>query len=350
MGEFSPILVFIMSKIQTIAVDSMSGDFGPEITIPAAYKAVSELKNLHLILVGNPNSIQHQLDQIGIKSHPHLEIKESSQVVEMDESPALALKKKKDSSMRVAINLVKEKSADACVSAGNTGALMATGKFVLKTIKGIDRPAICSALPSKNGHTHMLDLGANVDSSAEQLLQFAVMGSVLASCVNSIPNPTIGLLNIGSEAMKGNETIKAASQYIMDSGLNYHGFVEGNDIYKGTTDVVVSDGFNGNISLKTGEGLASFVSHVMKENFNRNILTKIIGLLAYPVLSKIKNKLDPRRYNGASFLGLNGIVVKSHGGADILAFFNAIKIAHAESIESVPQQISEQISQRLTRD
>ena len=258
----------------------------------------------------------------------------------MDESPALALKKKKDSSMRVAIDLVKSQQVQACVSAGNTGALMATGKFVLKTIPGISRPAICTMLPSMTGQTHMLDLGANLECSAENLHQFAIMGSVLAQSVEGVESPKVGLLNIGSEAMKGSETIKHANQLISGSALNYYGFVEGDDIYKGTVNVIVTDGFAGNVSLKTGEGLAALVNLVLKREFKRNLVTKLAGLIALPVLRAVRKTLDPRRYNGASLLGLNGIVVKSHGGADTSSFFNAIKIANIEIENDVPQRIS----------
>ncbi len=313
-----------MTEKKIIAVDAMGGDFGPEVTILASIKAVEKCKGLNIILVGKPEAIEHELAQTNTQLPSSITIYPATQVVEMDEPPALALKKKKDSSMRVAINLVKEGQAAACVSAGNTGALMATSKFVLKTIKGIDRPAICSALPAKTGHTHMLDLGANVDCSADQLFQFAVMGSVLASSVDANASPSVGLLNIGSEAMKGNETIKAASKILQSSALNYVGFVEGDDIYKGGTDVIVTDCFSGNISLKTGEGLASFVSHVIRTNFSSNILRKAVALIAYPILQAIKNKLDPRRYNGATLLGLNGVVVKSHGGSDNLRFYYMI--------------------------
>ncbi len=337
----------MQKKFKIVAIDAMGGDFGPEITVPAALSALNQITDLQLILVGDRDGILQQLIKLNTKESNEIKIHHTTQVVAMDESPALALKKKKDSSMRVAIDLVKDKTAQACVSAGNTGALMATSKFVLKTIKGINRPAICSALPSKTGHTHMLDLGANVECSPEQLFQFAVMGSILASSVDGKKSPSIGLLNIGSEAIKGNDTIKATSKLIQNSGLNYVGYVEGDDIYKGGTDVIVTDGFSGNISLKTGEGLASFVSHVLKTNFNKNIFTKLLGLIAYPVLNAVKDKLDPRRYNGASLLGLNGIVVKSHGGADILAFCNAIKIACLEAEESVPEKITEEIGRLL---
>jgi glycerol-3-phosphate acyltransferase PlsX len=242
--------------------------------------------------------------------------------------------------MRVAINLVKDKQVQACVSAGNTGALMATGKFVLKTIPGISRPAICTLLPGIKGHTHMLDLGANLECTPEILSEFALMGSVLAESVEGIDKPSVGLLNIGSEAIKGSDSIKRASQLIAESGLNYHGFVEGDDIYKGSVNVVVTDGFAGNVSLKTGEGLAALVSHVLNTEFKRNWMTKIAALFALPVLAAVRKKLDPRGYNGASLLGLNGIVIKSHGSADSSSFFNAIRIANIEIENDVPQKIS----------
>lgn len=217
---------------------------------------------------------------------------------------------------------------------------MATSKFVLKTIRGISRPAICTALPGIKGHTHMLDLGANLECEAENLVEFAVMGSVLAQSVDGIKNPSVGLLNIGSEAIKGSDLIKRASQLISETSLNYHGFVEGDDIYKGTVDVIVTDGFVGNVSLKTGEGLAALVSHVLKSEFKRNWLTKLAAICAMPVLSSVRRQLDPGRYNGASLVGLNGIVVKSHGGADTASFLNAIRIAGIEIEKNVPQRIS----------
>ncbi len=337
----------MVKNIITVAIDAMGGDFGPEVTVPAALRALDQINNVQLILVGDQEAIKQQLLKLSSPHTQYISVQHTTQVVAMDESPALALKKKKDSSMRVAIDLVKDKTAQACVSAGNTGALMATSKFVLKTIKGINRPAICSALPSKTGHTHMLDLGANIECSPDQLFQFAVMGSILASSVDGNKLPSIGLLNIGSEAIKGHETIKATRDLIKKSGLNYVGYVEGDDIYKGGTDVIVTDGFSGNISLKTGEGLASYVSHVLKSNFNKNMFTRLLGFIAFPVLNAIKKKLDPRAYNGASLLGLNGIVVKSHGGADVLAFCNAIKIACLEAEESVPEKITEEISRLL---
>jgi glycerol-3-phosphate acyltransferase PlsX len=249
--------------------------------------------------------------------------------------------------MRVAINKVKAKEADACVSAGNTGALMATARFVLKTIPGIDRPAICSAIPTQTGHTHMLDLGANVELSAEHLLEFAVMGSVLTNAIDDIENPSVGLLNIGQEEMKGNEQVQQAAGLISNSTLNYHGFIEGDDIYKGVVDVVVADGFVGNISLKTSEGVAKMIIYYIKQEFNRNWLTKLAGLIAMPVLKAFKSKIDPRIYNGASLLGLRGIVVKSHGGADVFSFTNAIRVAIMEVENNVPEKISKVLQETL---
>ncbi len=258
-----------------IALDAMGGDHGPPVTVGAARLALDEIDELELVLVGDEGRLQSEIESNGLSGNPRIRVQHATEVVGMDELPAVALKKKKDSSMRVAINLVADGTVQACVSAGNTGALMATSKFVLKTIHGIKRPAICTTLPGIKGHTHMLDLGANLECEPENLAEFALMGSVLAQSVEGIRNPTVGLLNIGSEAIKGSDLIKQASQLIADSGLNYHGFVEGDDIYKGTVDVIVTDGFVGNVSLKTGEGLAALVNHVLKSEFNRNWLTRL---------------------------------------------------------------------------
>jgi len=328
-----------MSK-KIIALDAMGGDHGPKVTVPAARKALKEIDDISLVLVGDRDQLQAEIGRLGLQSEGRISIHHASEVVGMDESPALALKKKKDSSMRVAINLVKDDTVHACVSAGNTGALMATGKFVLKTIPGISRPAICTMLPTLNGSTHMLDLGANLECSAENLFEFAVMGSVLSQSVEGIDAPAVGLLNIGSEAMKGSDVLKRASQMIADTDLNYVGFIEGDDIYKGSVKVVVTDGFTGNVSLKTGEGLVKMISQVIRQQFDRNLFTRLAALIAMPVLQSMKKILDPRRYNGASLLGLNGIVVKSHGGADTSSFFNAIKIASIEIENDVPQKIN----------
>ncbi len=329
--------------IKKIAIDAMGGDYGPEVTVPAAKKALQTFPDISLILVGREDQLRQPLQQNGLENEPRIEIHHASEIVTMEESPGEALKKKKDSSMRVAINLVKNATVGACISAGNTGALMATSKFVLKTIPGISRPAICTALPTINGHTHMLDLGANIDCSANHLLQFAVMGSVLSQSVYNTPRPSIGLLNIGSEAMKGNDVVKEASQLISETDLNYAGFIEGDDIYTGKVDVVVSDGFVGNVSLKTAEGIVSLVTLILKSEFKKNLLTKLAALISLPVLNSVRQKLDPRKYNGASLLGLNGIVIKSHGGADVDSFFNAIKIASIEIDQSVPERIGKEL-------
>ena len=326
-----------------IALDAMGGDHGPSVTVGAAKLALDEIAGLELVLVGDEKQLAAELENHGLSGDSRVRIHHASEVVAMDELPVVALKKKKDSSMRVAINLVKEGSVQACVSAGNTGALMATSKFVLKTVRGISRPAICTILPGINGQTHMLDLGANLECTPQNLVEFALMGSVLAQSVEGVKNPTIGLLNVGSEEVKGSDSIKKASQLIAESRLNYYGFVEGDDIYKGTVNVIVTDGFVGNVSLKTGEGLAALVNHVLRSEFKRNWLTKLAAIVAMPVLASVRRRLDPRRYNGASLLGLNGIVVKSHGSADTHSFLNAIKIAGIEIENSVPQRISNAI-------
>lgn len=324
----------------------MSGDRGPETVVSAATFIAGQYPNLQLILVGDQATLEALM---GNKSVPpevrqRLSIQHASQVVTMEDPPAQALRSKKDSSMRVAIDLVKQGRAQACVSAGNTGALMATARFVLKMIAGIDRPAICSALPSLQGHTFMMDLGANVDCTSEHLYQFALMGSVLVKAIDGIKAPRIGLLNIGSEEIKGNDVVKQASQLLANSSLNYIGFVEGNDIFSNKADVVVTDGFAGNVSLKSIEGLAHMISTYLRSEFERNPLTRIAGLIALPVLKSFRRRIDPRRYNGATLLGLQGIVIKSHGSADKLAFANAIKIAMLEVEHNVTAVIDKQIN------
>ena len=338
-----------MTRAVTIALDAMGGDHGPEVTVEAALYMLREEPQLRLILVGDQEILNAQLHRSRIGHDSRLTVHHASQRVEMDESPAQALRTKKDSSMRVAINLVKEGMADACVSAGNTGALMATARYVLKTLPGIDRPAICTSLPSIDGHTHMLDLGANVDSTPQHLFEFAVMGSVLATAVDNIERPRVGLLNIGSEDIKGNEQVKGAAQLLAASNLNYIGYVEGDANYMGGVDVIVCDGFVGNVALKTSEGLATMIRHFMKLEFTRNIITRTVGLFALPVLKAFRNRIDPRRYNGASFLGLQGIVVKSHGGADANAFANAIRIAMLEVDKAVPQHIRDNLEALLAQ-
>ncbi|MFZ1342559.1 phosphate acyltransferase PlsX [Thiothrix eikelboomii] len=330
-----------------IALDAMGGDHGLTVVIPAAKKALENHVDIALILVGDEQQIRAALQAQNMAETERLQVKHASQVVTMEDSPALALKNKKDSSMRIAINLVKDNQADAVVSAGNTGALMATARFVLKMLPGIDRPAICTVMPSLQGHTHVLDLGANVDSSAEHLYQFALMGSELSKAIDELASPRVGLLNIGQEAIKGNEQVKAANALLENSPLNYIGYVEGDDIYLGEVDVIVCDGFVGNIALKTSEGLAKMISSKLKGSFTRNFLSKMAGLISLPVLNNFRQEIDPRRYNGASLLGLQGIAVKSHGGADSLAFANAISIARTEIIKQVPQRINKQIAALL---
>lgn len=333
---------------KTISLDAMGGDFGPQVVVPAAISALQRHDDLKLILVGDQEQIETQLQTTPSEFSDRIEIQPSTQVVGMSEPPAQALRSKKDSSMRVAINLVKQERAHACVSAGNTGALMATAKYVLHTLAGIDRPAINTTLPALNGHTHMLDLGANVDCKAENLFQFAVMGSVLASAVDEIDAPKVGLLNVGQEAIKGNDQVKEANELLKNAPLNYIGYIEGDDIFCGEVDVVACDGFVGNISLKTSEGVAHLISDFAKKSFTKNAYTKLIALLATPILKEFKNSIDPRRYNGATLLGLQGIVIKSHGGADAFSFANAISIAYIEAIKKVPQLIDKQLENYLT--
>ncbi|MDD1624067.1 MAG: phosphate acyltransferase PlsX [Methylococcaceae bacterium] len=327
----------------------MGGDYGPEVTIPASLDCLKNNPDLKLILVGDEAVIKQLLPQELADYQDRLTIHHASQCVGMDESPSKALKNKKDSSMRIAINLVRDGHADACVSAGNTGALMATARFVLKMIPGIDRPAIISTLPSIYGHTHVLDLGANVDCTAEHLFQFAIMGNELVKAVEGIDGPKVGLLNIGEEDMKGNEQVKSAAKLLENSSLNYIGYVEGNSLNAGhiKVDLIVTDGFVGNVALKSIEGAAKMIGSALKEAFGKNILTKLVGLIAYPVLKSFKQRIDPRLYNGASFLGLRGLVIKSHGGADVLAFRTAIQLAEVEVQKDVTRKISEQVEKIL---
>lgn len=332
-----------------IALDAMGGDHGPGVTVPAAIHILKKQPDLALILVGDHDILEQEIRNAGSIPGERLSIEHASQVVGMDELPSQALRGKKDSSMRIAINMVKEGRAHACVSAGNTGALMATARFVLKTLSGIDRPAICTTLPTVSGHTHVLDLGANIDSSAEHLFEFAVMGSVLASAIDNNPHPRVGLLNIGEEEIKGNERVKEAARLLAQSDLNYVGFVEGDGIYLNPTDVVVCDGFIGNVMLKASEGVAKMFAYYLKGEFKRNIFTKLAGLITMPVLKAFRKRIDPRAYNGASLLGLQGIVIKSHGGADQYAFGKAILEAHREVIKDVPNMISQQLEAHLKR-
>jgi phosphate acyltransferase len=327
-----------------IALDAMGGDEGIGVVVPAALQVLAEQAQLHLILVGDHALLEAKLAELKASNHPRITLQHASQVIAMHESPSRAMRMR-ESSMRIALNLVKSGDAAACVSAGNTGALMAIARYVLKTLPGIDRPAIITALPTEVGHTHMLDLGANVDLSAQHLFEFAVMGAELTSAVDNNLSPRIGLLNIGEEEIKGNEQVKGAHKLLQASHLNYIGYVEGDDIYKGSADVIVCDGFVGNVALKSSEGVAHMVGHFVKQGFKRNWLTRLAALAALPVLREIRNRIDPRRYNGASLLGLQGIVIKSHGGADVFAFSQAIHEAILEVRKNVPQRIKDRVAQ-----
>ncbi len=329
----------------TVAIDCMGGDHGPHVTVPSALEYLRQDPEANLILVGIPDAIEAELRAANTKLSPRIRLHPATEVVSMDESPAMALRWKKNSSMRISINLVKTGEAQACISAGNTGALLATSRFVLKTIPGVDRPALAVILPTLTGHTYVLDLGANVDCTAEHLFQFGIMGASLVSSVENKPYPSVGLLNIGEEEIKGNEIVKQAAELLRNSGLNFYGNVEGNDIYRGTTDVVVCDGFVGNITLKTSEGLAQMLATYLREEFKRNLLTKLAGIIAMPVINSFKHRVDHRRYNGASFLGLRGIVIKSHGSADAYAFGFAIKRAADEVRGGMLRRISDRVSE-----
>jgi len=338
---------YCVTEVLTIALDVMGGDHGADVVLPAALRFLKRRNDFNLLLVGDRQIIEKGLASLGAGGNPHLEIQHASQTVEMDELASHALRFKKDSSMRIAIDMVKAGKAQACVSAGNTGALMATARFVLKTLPGIDRPAICTSLPTITGHTWVLDLGANIDSSPKHLFQFGLMGSVLASAVDGNANPRVGLLNIGEEEMKGSETIREAASLLSASQMNYIGFVEGDDIYSGKADVVACDGFIGNIALKSSEGVAKMIAYFIKREFTRNILTRMAALLAMPVLKAFRKQIDPRRYNGASLLGLRGSVIKSHGGADVLAFSHAIEVAAVVVEQNVPELISSQMQSAM---
>ena len=332
-----------MSNDISIALDAMGGDSGLDVVVPAAITSLSQHPDVRIILVGDESRLAAAVAAAGASANPRLSIHHASQQVEMDELASTAMRNKKDSSMRVALDLVKEGVAHACVSAGNTGALMATSRFVLKMLPGIERPAICTSLPSMTGHTWMLDLGANVDCNAEHLFQFSLMGSVLASAVDGNTQPRVGLLNIGEEDIKGNEQVKKAAQLLQSGMANYAGYAEGDDIYKGNFDVIVCDGFVGNVSLKTSEGVARMIAEFIRQEFRRNLLTRLAAMIAMPVLKAFRSRIDPRAYNGASLLGLRGIVIKSHGSADAFAFANAIKVAILEVRENVPERISAQL-------
>jgi len=324
----------------------MGGDHGPKVVIPAALQVLARHSNLKLIFVGLEAVLRPLLNKQGAAMADRWLIQHASEVVAMDESPSQVLRTKKDSSMRVAINQVKDGVAQACVSAGNTGALMATARFVLKTLPGIDRPAIMARFPTETGgRVRVLDLGANIDSSPEQLLQFAVMGSVLARGVDSLVSPSVGLLNVGEEEIKGNVQVKKAAElFIENDAINYIGYVEGNDIFTGKIDVVVCDGFVGNIALKSCEGLTKLIGAYTKEAFKKNWLTRLAAIPVYPILQGLVKRLDPRRRNGATLIGLEGIVIKSHGHAGIMAFASAVEEAILEVEKDIPNLIRQQLS------
>ncbi len=336
-----------MIKSLTIAIDAMGGDSGTKTIVNAAKLIFEKHASVRLMLVGDESIILSEMDKIDLSRSDRLLIKHASEIVKMSDPPSIAMRNKKDSSMRIAINQVKENKADACVSAGNTGALMAIARFVLKMLPGIDRPALCTTLPAINSHTHMLDLGANLDCTPEHLEQFAIMGSTLASAVDNINTPRVGLLNIGAEEIKGNEQIKQAGKLLEQCDINYIGFVEGNEIYSEEVDVVVCDGFVGNVALKTSEGLAGMVAYYLMQEFKRTVIGKLIGLLALPIIKSFKQRIDWRQYNGASLLGLKGIVIKSHGSADAAAFANAIEVAMIEVNKNVPSMIAEHIKPHM---
>jgi glycerol-3-phosphate acyltransferase PlsX len=332
-----------------IAVDAMGGDHGPSVTVPASLDFLAEDADSRLLLVGLKEPLERELERAAAKSadpalRERIEVVFATEVVGMDEDVRTAIRTKKDSSMRVAIDMLRQGRAQACVSAGNTGALMGTAKFVLKTLPGIDRPAICAVLPTRRGRVYALDLGANADCTPEHLLQFAIMGATLVREMEGLDNPSVGLLNIGSEDIKGNEVVKKAGELLRAAPINFYGNVEGDDIYKGTTDVVVCDGFAGNVALKTSEGLAKMLGDFLKEEFTRSWWTKALAVFAYPVIRRFRNRVDHRRYNGAALLGLKGIVVKSHGSADRLAFATALKRAAGEARHGLIERIGEQVA------
>src|ERR1700676_1960392 len=319
----------------------MSGDRGPSVSVPAAVAAAREFGNVRFTLIGRQPDLEREL---GSTFPANVSCLFAADVVEMTDHPREALRRKKDSSMRRAIDLVKANDAHACVSAGNTGALMATAHFVLKMLPGVERPAIISLIPSRGGHTYMLDLGANASCTPVQLSQFAVMGSVLAADLEGAhARPRVGLLNIGEEEIKGNDIVQAAHNLLSMSGLNYVGFVEGHDIFSDKVDVVVTDGFTGNVALKTMEGAAKLISDTLRTEFTRNFARKLRALAAKPALDALRTRLDPRRYNGATMVGLNGIVIKSHGGADLFGFQRAIEVAIQEARNGVPAKIIERL-------
>ena len=327
-----------------IAIDAMGGDYGPSITIEAVSRVLDLNKSIDFELFGNFDKAKPFINKFNLQNTSRINFIHTKQVVESNDKPSFALRAKKQSSMRLAIDSIKEKKNDACVSAGNTGALLGIARFVLKTLPGVSKPAICGVLPGINKVTRVLDLGANIECSAQDLRSFAIMGSVLSKSAGGILKPTIGLLNIGEEEVKGNDIIKATAELLAAGDLNYCGFVEGDDIFKGTVDVIVCDGFVGNIALKAGEGAAKLLSGIAREEFSKNLFTKLSYLFAKKVTSNLKNRVDHRNYNGASLLGLRGTVVKSHGSADSVSFQKAIMVAVNEVSQRVPEVIGTQLA------
>ncbi|MBL8309881.1 MAG: phosphate acyltransferase PlsX [Burkholderiales bacterium] len=337
-----------------IAIDVDGGDHGAVVTLPAAARFLERRPDAELLLVGTDASLAQVDKFLAPALRRRVSTTLATEVVGMDESPALSLKNKKNSTLRLALNAVKEGDADACVSAGNTGALMATARFVLKTLPGIDRPAIAFVMPAfdatsasegqQRRGTIMLDLGANVDCTAEHLRQFAVMGSALASALTDNPRPSVALLNIGEEDIKGNEQVKAAADLLRATDLNFVGNIEGNDVYRGKVDVIVCDGFVGNVALKISEGMASAITQIIRDEFSRDLRSRLIAAIAMPVLKRFKARLDPSEHNGATLLGLRGIVVKSHGGADVAGFTSAIERAYQEIRHDLIAGLTERVA------
>ncbi|WP_431606800.1 phosphate acyltransferase PlsX [Metapseudomonas otitidis] len=326
-------------SVSVIAIDAMGGDFGPRCIVPASIACLAEFPSLHLVLVGQAPVLEELIALESGVDRRRLSVEHAAEVVAMDERPSQALRSKPDSSMRVALDLVRAGRAHACVSAGNTGALMALSRYVLKTLPGIDRPAMVTAIPTARGHCHLLDLGANVDCSAEHLYQFSVMGSVAAEALG-LRSPRVALLNVGTEDIKGNQQVKLAASLLQQAnGLNYIGYIEGDALYRGEADVVVCDGFVGNILLKSSEGLVAMIAARIESLFTENLGSRLVGALALPLLSRLKGDLAPSRHNGASFLGLQGIVVKSHGSAGADGFQSAIRRAVIEVRENLPQRL-----------
>tara|TARA_Y100001936_G_scaffold237672_1_gene268517 strand:+ start:1773 stop:2780 length:1008 start_codon:yes stop_codon:yes gene_type:complete len=328
----------------TIALDIMSGDNGPAPALSGAIKSLELIDDLNIILIGDESLVKNEIPS---NINDRIDVLHTSEFIKMDDDLVHAIRNKKKSSMRLAVNCVKDAKAQACVSAGNTGALMSISKIILKTIDGIDRPAICTSLPTKKNFMQVLDLGANIECDAQNLFQFAVMGSSVVESLELSKNPRVGLLNIGSEDFKGKNEIKHAAELLNKSNINYIGFVEGDEMFSGDYDVIVTDGFTGNVALKSIEGVAGVIKHFIKSEFNKNLYNKLASLISFPVLNGVKKKMDPRVYNGASLLGLNGIVVKSHGSADSFSYSNAIKTAYYESKNNLIDSIREYTNREL---